>query len=226
MDDFSAEFTKRLRELIADFDPKSDRAFARRAGIGPTNLQNYLNGALPRADKAAQIADATGVSIEWLITGRGEKYPRSSSVAAPGNAEADFEFIPRLDIHASAGTGSLAVHEETVDFLAFRSEWLRKVGINPQAARVLTARGDSMEPTIRDGDILLLDTSINRIIDNAIYVVVYSGLVLLKRVQVKLDGSVVLSSDNSAVYVPEVVQPSEVESLHVAARLMWFGRSI
>lgn len=109
--------------------------------------------------------------------------------------------------------------------LAFRSDWLRRVGINPDFAHVLTNRGDSNEPTIRDGDVLLVDTSIDRVIDNAFYVVVYNGQALLKRVQILLDGSVILSSDNKN-YQPETVKPADVPSLRIAARLMWFGRSI
>jgi phage repressor protein C with HTH and peptisase S24 domain len=100
------------------------------------------------------------------------------------------------------------------------------VGINPDHAHVLTNRGDSNEPTIRDGDVLLVDTSIDRVIDNAFYIVVYNGTALLKRVQIMRDGGIVLSSDNKGAYRDERVEPADVPGLRIAARLMWFGRSI
>lgn len=133
--------------------------------------------------------------------------------------------IPRLAVEASAGNGALAHHEESAGMLAFRADWLRRMGINPHAARALTAKGDSMEPTIRDGDILLVDTSIDRVRDNALYVVVLGGLVLVKRVHVKRDGSLTLISDNST-FPPEDVPANETDDLSIAGRVMWFGRSI
>ena len=82
-----------------------------------------------------------------------------------------------------------------------------------------------MEPTIRDGDVLLVDTSINAVRDNAIYVVVLGGLVLVKRLQIKRDGSLRLISDNDR-FEPEDVPASEAADIHVAGRVMWYGRSI
>ncbi len=46
---------------------------------------------------------------------------------------------------------------------------------------MITATGDSMEETIRDGDVLLVDTSIDRVKDNAIYIVAYGDALLVKR---------------------------------------------
>ena len=82
-----------------------------------------------------------------------------------------------------------------------------------------------MEPTIRDGDILVVDTSITTVRDNSIYIIVYSGNVLVKRVHLRRDGSLTLISDNDR-YPPEDVPLDEVPDLHIAGRLMWYGRSI
>ncbi|NKC04250.1 helix-turn-helix transcriptional regulator [Brucella haematophila] len=82
-----------------------------------------------------------------------------------------------------------------------------------------------MEETIRDGDVLLVDTSVNRIRDNTIYVIVYGDMVLVKRVHGRLNGSLQLISDNPR-YPAEEISAGETEQLHVAGRVMWFGRSI
>lgn len=220
-------FPARLSTLIGD---NSDRSFARLTGIGVTSLQNYKRGQIPGIDKAAMIARAAGVSLEWLITGEGQmnqggEVARHVRLASSAQVPTDFTLVPRLDVEASAGAGALAPHEETVDYLAFQASWLSRKGINANFARVLTARGDSMEPSIRDGDVLLVDTSIDRVIDHAIYVVVYSGMVLVKRVQLMLDGSLVLRSDNKN-YSEQTVDAQDVSLLHIAGRVMWFGRSI
>ncbi|MDR0809247.1 MAG: S24 family peptidase [Gemmobacter sp.] len=45
----------------------------------------------------------------------------------------------------------------------FRSDWLRREGIQPGKASLVRVRGDSMEPTLRDGAMVLVDPQIVRI---------------------------------------------------------------
>lgn len=218
------DFGVRLADVIGD---ESVNSFAKRCGVSEGSIRNYLRDKVPGADIALQIADTAGVSFEWLVSGRGSK---TGSVQGQMQIMGDtdlpgFTLVPRLDIQASAGNGALAWSEEPVDFLAFQESWLRARNISPKYARVLTAKGDSMEPTIRDGDVLLVDTSIDRLRDNSIYIVVYDGFVLVKRVHGRVDGSIMLISDNNR-YPPETVPGHEVPNIHVAGRVMWFGRSI
>jgi len=187
---------------------------------------------MPGADIALKIAEVAKVDLKWLIAGTGSKEIRPPEDAFEGGAldirgriVNEIAFIPRLDVQASAGLGSLVVSEDTVDILAFNRNWLRERSINAAAARVLDVKGDSMEPTIRDGDILVVDTSISQVRDNAIYVIIYAGNVLAKRVHLKRDGSLTLISDNER-YPREDVPIAEVPDLHIAGRVMWFGRSI
>ena len=210
-------FADRLKVLIGD---QSANSFAREVDIGESSLRKYLAGATPGIDKVAQIARIKDVTLDWLING---KEPNKDDHQSTN--QSDFTLVPRLDVQASAGNGALAQSEEPVDFLAFQESWLRERNIKPRFARVLTARGDSMEPTIRDGDVLLVDTSITSVYDNAIYIVVYNGHVLVKRVNLKRDGALTIISDNDR-HPPEEVPLAEVPDLHIAGRVMWFGRSI
>ena len=226
-------FGDRVKELIGS---ESVQSFAQKCGIPGSSLRNYLNGRVPGIDIAAKIANATGSPLEWLISGhdgpdRGYDFVvkatdgRVAVIQEKVSTPRGFALIPRLDIQASAGSGSLALSEEPLEYLAFQADWLRGRGINPEAARILTARGDSMEETIRDGDVLLVDTSIDRIRDNSIYIVVLGDMVLVKRIHGRTNGTVLLISDNSR-YPTEEVTRGEAEQLHIAGRVMWFGRSI
>lgn len=221
-------FAARLRVLIG---PDSVRSFSREVGVGQTTVQKYLAGAMPGLENLVTIARRKNVTMDWLATGEGPMHREQSDldggpVRYSPDLPSEFRLVPRLDVRASAGAGTLVEYEEASEMLAFRGDWLRRRGINPLAAHVLTARGDSMEPTIRDGDILLVDTSIDRVVDNAIYVVAYDGRTLVKRVQMRLDGSVVLKSDNRDLFDDEPVPAGEVSALNVAGRVMWYGRSI
>ncbi|WP_246658402.1 helix-turn-helix transcriptional regulator [Rhizobium sp. FKY42] len=231
----SETFQQRLEELIGE---ESIHAFGKRAGINDTSMRAYLKDTMPGLDKLVAIAETGGVTLDWLARGIGPKRVdsgvdgvintpdgRALMIQAKRTAPDGFALVPRLDIQASAGNGRLATTEEPLDYLAFQADWLRGRGINPAFARILTAKGDSMEETIRDGDVLLVDTSIDRVRDNSIYVVVYGDMVLVKRIHGRINGSLQLISDNPR-YPPEEVAPGEVDQLNIAGRVMWFGRSI
>lgn len=226
--EFDDSFAGRLRQLIGS---KSVRSVAKEAGIGQTALQKYLAGASPGLEAFTALAQHFGVTMDWLATGLGPRdieraLYHGARIVHPEGVPEDFTLLPRLDVDVSAGRGTLVEVEDTYEILAFRADWLRRRGINPTSTHVLTARGDSMEPTVRDGDTLLVDTSINYVRDNAIYVVVFAGLTLVKRLQVLRDGSVMIKSDNKAAFDDETVPPDEVPEIRVAGRVMWYGRSI
>ncbi|MEX0753232.1 MAG: helix-turn-helix transcriptional regulator, partial [Xanthobacteraceae bacterium] len=158
------------------------------------------------------LSEATGIPTEWFAFGT------SLGVLT------HFELVKRLEVRASGG-GALARSEESEEPVAFRADWLRRLGVSPRNARTMFAHGDSMEPTIGDGDLLLVDQSIDHIVDHGIYIVVYQGMVLVKRVQMRRDGTLVLKSDNPR-YDEEVVPHSEAHDIHVAGRVRWYGRTI
>lgn len=66
----SDAIAKRISELLGD---KKISWFARECGFGESLLRKYLNGAQPNALNLAAIADASGVTIDWLVTGRPPK---------------------------------------------------------------------------------------------------------------------------------------------------------
>lgn len=216
------EFSARL-EVIIDSLGSLGKA-GRAAGTTPQQVARWRDlTATPNFFGLANLCLAAGFSTDWLLTGTGRSGRHEK---AKPDQSGQFVYVPRLDVRPSAGHGSAVDDEDAIGVVAFRTDWLHRRGIHTNAAHVLTARGDSMEPTIRDGDILLVDSSIDRVLDNAIYVVVYAGRTLVKRVQLRLDGSVVLKSDNREIFDDEAVAAADVPALNIAGRVMWFGRSI
>lgn len=219
----------------------SGDALARISGVPRRTLENYLSGkSEPKASALAAIADAADVSLDWLIRGDGPKPSgdRLSSrtvgelaghVRAAPSADSlgpGFVLIPRYDVEASAGPGALSEMENVVDFLAFQENWVRyTLGLDPARLALITAVGDSMEPAIRAGDLLLIDTGIDRFVDDAIYVVAVDGRILVKRVQTFMGGAVTIKSDNPA-YVEQTLSADEADEAHVAGRVRWIGRMI
>jgi phage repressor protein C with HTH and peptisase S24 domain len=229
MDKDPTTFKDRLATAIGG---ESVNSFAKRCEVSEGTVRNCLKGGMPGADIALRMADAAAVNLLWLISGRGVKEASALSGLSARHDQplddamlANMIMVPRFDVQASAGHGSVGQAENVIDNIAFKSSWLRDRGINPSFASILEAKGDSMEPTIRDGDMLIVDRSISTVTGNGIYIVIFGGNVLVKRINMRRDASLVLISDNER-YGEEVVPADEVPDVHIAARVMWYGRSI
>lgn len=150
----------------------------------------------------------------------------TAALGQPALAHPDhFIMVPRYDVQASAGSGAVIHSERIVDYLAFRQEWVSRMGLNRQQLALIEVHGDSMEPALYNSDLILIDLRAGELTVNGIYAIQHRGHLLVKRVQVKLDGTVIIKSDNPA-YEPEVLGPDEADSLVVVGRVVWFGRQM
>jgi phage repressor protein C with HTH and peptisase S24 domain len=197
-------------------------------GRSIAHLRRYEQGTEIPLTVAAAVAAEAEIPLEWIVTGRAME--RTGERLSSGDCieiAAGFSFVPRYDVRPSGGPGAVEASGDLDggSFVAFRTDWLRRLGIDPNRAEVIFAVGDSMDPTIRDGDLILVDRSIDRVVDNGIYVVTLGGLVLVKRVQSRSDGGIILSSDNSN-YRDDVVPAGELPNLKIEGRVRWFGRTI
>lgn len=137
----------------------------------------------------------------------------------------ELSLIPFYDVEASAGHGSLIDQELQSSQMAFRKDWLKQKGLQASKCALIKAKGDSMEPTIHDGDLLLVDTSIDAIKDDSIYIVQTDSHLIVKRLQQNLDGSLTIISDNK-VYNQQIIGPDQAKEVKIAGRVRWYGHEI
>ncbi|MEO1133614.1 MAG: helix-turn-helix transcriptional regulator [Cyanobacteria bacterium J06639_1] len=201
-------FAQRLTLALGS---ESVHAFSRRAGISNTALRSYLKGSIPGIDKAMRIAATAEVNLLWLIAGEGEPYPDESRLDEPNG---ELTYIPLIDVSVSAGLGVLA-REATIEHaIAFNAQWLRgKIDCNPENLSIVTVHGDSMYPTLQDGDLILVDSQVSEPRDD-IYVFQMEGELLVKRLQRLPGGLLSVISDNPR-FPPFTVNPSD-PSLNVS----------
>lgn len=126
--------------------------------------------------------------------------------------------LPRLALGASAGPGALAQEEAAIGTLRFSARWLREQGLDPALLSAIAVAGDSMEPTLRDGDEILVDRT-PRPLRDGIHVVRIGDTVLVKRIETGRPGVLALVSDNPA-YRPLELPAGEVA---VIGRVVWKG---
>jgi phage repressor protein C with HTH and peptisase S24 domain len=225
-----AAFIGRLQTVLRHW-PSADR-LARATGVSPSAFRKWLRGeAEPSRERLVALAQAAGVPVGWLANGDGPEpriqgaatVARTRGTALPldDRIERDtFVVLPKRPEAAAAGSEA-PTPPRAVEFIAFRRDWVRSVlGIEPDQLLVETALGESMEPVIQNGDLLLVDTTDRRFHSFGVYVVDISGERLVKRVQPRLDGSLSLISDNPA-YQIEHVPPDRAETVQVIGRVLW-----
>jgi len=134
--------------------------------------------------------------------------------------------IPVLNVDASAGFGAIAESETAHTRFGFDERWLGRLTRAKSASlSIIHVLGDSMEPTLSDGDEVLVDASDqgSRLRDG-IYVLRADDALVVKRVTLKPGGrKITISSDNSAYPSWYDVDRSEIQ---VVGRVIWFGRAV
>ena len=141
--------------------------------------------------------------------------------------EPDFVRVPFLEVRASAGRGRASVPAETMaaDHLLFSRSWLRSLNVAPEDAEMLLAEGDSMSPTIKDGDMMLVDRGYGEVVHGKIYALVVNDLVVVKRINMLAIGGMMLISDNDR-YPAETIRREDVDRVSFQGRIAWYGRAI
>lgn len=132
---------------------------------------------------------------------------------APAN---DWAEIPRLAAAASAGPGALGAADAPFDTIRFSKVWLRQQGLDPARLSAIAVSGDSMEPTLRDGDEILVEATASPP-RGAIQVVRLGDALLVKRLERPAPDRITLVSDNPA-YPPLDVPAADVA---VLGRVVW-----
>ncbi|MDA8123487.1 MAG: helix-turn-helix transcriptional regulator [Deltaproteobacteria bacterium] len=183
-------------------------------------------------DKAAAIAKAGEVDLKWLATGEGPKTTAQSSLAAiPSSAlvrlsSSDYAFIPLYDVRAAAGPGAPVESEEIVDLLVINRTWIRQqIGADPAGLSFLYIEGDSMEPLLRPGEMILMDRGAANVPVDGIYVIRFDGHLMVKRIQ-REPGNVLTCSSVNPAYRPITMDPGDGRDLAVIGRVVWHGRNL
>lgn len=183
-------------------------ALAEVLGRKPQNIGTMIGGTKPFGNRLARDFERIlGLPNGWIDTenppdpciqiGQPEIIENPGMRHVPSRARVSnlpLE-IPKLNFSKV----NIVHRNEFVDMLRFQNSWLFSQPVatdNPDALRIVTAMGDEMSPTIKRGDIVLLDISQDRITSNGVYAFNYSGTLSFSRTQLLPDGEYDLLFDN------------------------------
>ena len=133
--------------------------------------------------------------------------------------------VPKLAIGASAGAGASVEGEPVEGEVAFDPKWLRDLGADPRALSIIRVEGDSMAPTLDDGDDILVDggDTAARLRDG-IYVLRMDDVLMVKRVaRAPGPGRISVISDNPHYRSWDDLP---MASVRLVGRVVWTGRRV
>ncbi|EXS70538.1 S24 family peptidase [Sphingobium sp. Ant17] len=221
MDD-SQDARTALERLIADRG-ENYADLSRLIGRNPAYIQQFIKRGTPRKldeDDRRVLARYFGVSEQML---GGAAVPIAA--AARMRSLPAVVAVPRLALGASAGGGTLDEDERAAGVMAFDAQWLRHLGVRPQRVSIIRVDGESMAPTLSDGDDIMVDHDDDALrLRDGVYVLRLDGVLMVKRIAIgPLRGRFSVVSDN--VHYPDWadIDPALVD---IVGRVVWTGRRL
>lgn len=207
-------FPERMKVLIGRAGGPSE--LARKAHVSRRVIDKYKSGESdPSRERLISLAASGDVSVQWLATGDDIEGPPAG----------DFLSVPRYDATLAAGAGAFNDRAKMIDHIPFTKEFMaNKLGRNSaDGLIILEARGDSMEPTISGGDLVLIDQQSKEIADG-IFAFVLDDTAFVKRIRNTPAGVEVLSDNR--MYSPYYLEQDRLGSFHIIGRVRWIGKTI
>lgn len=173
-------------------------------GASKGTVTNWISGVNnPTGSRLVQLAQALKTTSSWLLTGNStpefaQVEPWDSNTPLDDD-EVEIPFFKDFSFACGGGSISEAIANETRK-LRMSKATLRNLSITKENAVAATAMGDSMSPTIKDGDTIHLDLGRKNIKDGKIFAICIGGLFYCKRLYNLPLGGVRIVSDNSTEF--------------------------
>ncbi|MEH3041475.1 MAG: helix-turn-helix transcriptional regulator [Sphingomonas paucimobilis] len=180
---------------------------SRLLGRNPAYMQQFIERGSPR-----RLSEGDRATLA--------RYLGVSEAALGGPESRELIAVPRIDAAASAGPGGLVEEDRGNGAMRIDAALLRQLRVRPGQASVIAVAGDSMLPTLADGDTILVDGGDRRGVSGAIHVVRHDGVLLVKRLA-RVPGGIELVSDNPA-YPPITVTGTP----DIVGRVVWLSRAL
>ncbi len=204
---------QRLQEYIQSV-PTTAYQVAKDCGFARGSLEKMLRkgGGLHSDTIAAVLGQFPDLDADWLITGKGNMLKAGASTLAvlpPAKGKASppvravqhaLELTGNIIVLDSKAAAGLFKHHGQVEYPSSQPR-MRLPGMDGNGFFAIQVQGDSMEPTVMEGDWLVIREQHDRdqVHNGRLYVIVTKGGAVAKRLRRSLGGeSFVCESDNPA----------------------------
>ncbi len=211
------------RNLEALMKAKGTNAsrLAKDAGMGHTGVRDIIlrKTENPKHSTLEGLADILGVPVTEITGG-----PGLERIELFGDAPDGTRLVPVYDVAASAGHGAIIEGEEQSHSLAFPPDYLQRLTrSSPGNLAIIGVKGDSMEPTIPDDSIVLLDVTKMNLGYDGLFVIRFDGVLQIKRIgRASESGHIQVLSDNPTYRDVD----RRIEDVEPIGKVIWYGRKV
>lgn len=204
----------------------SQPELAKKAGVGQSTISDLENDKKSTsAENMEAIARALGTSSQFLLTGVNLKIEEFNQNNQKNSDTTTTDLINQKygvyqdmvevtyfeEISFACGSGAFveAMEREAKKFLVSKQA-LESRNISEKSCVVLVASGNSMEPTIKDKDLVYVDQERKNIKDGKVFAICHGGLFKFKRLYQLPMGGVRIVSDNNDEYPEERLTAQDI----------------
>lgn len=179
---------------------------------------------VPDVLQLAQIAGLYEKPLSWFL-GNDTAIPPAEVAKSTAAVEVgDQVFVPLFDVYASAGHGTFESSEAVEGMRPFTRAYIRQhLGIRHDELAMVRVMGDSMEPEIHSGDIVLVDRKDTGVAVEGPHLVRMDGSLLLKGLQRRPGHRIRVSSRNHEYEAFEVQLVEGQTEFEILGRVRWAG---
>jgi phage repressor protein C with HTH and peptisase S24 domain len=193
---------------------RSPRELSKDIGVSVARISQLKSGSGGiKAENLFALARATGFSPQWIADGTG--LAKDTHAGAP-----DFRLISQFRPSRDGNPGAP---------MAFDRKWLQSMGFSESALEYAYLLDGTMEPSVIEGDLVLIDTDPGKLESGGIYLVARSETeAVIKRFLRTMTNGWIIRSDNENKrhYPDETVDEDGILSLKIAGRVVWRGGKI
>ena len=192
-------------------------------------MQQFIKRGVPKClkeDDLGKIIAHFNISLDYFGSPDDFLFPgENASETEDSDFDGDYIRVNVYDIEAAAGAGAIVENNNVANKLAFKRSWIRSSSnAAAEDLAVITVFGDSMNPTLCDGDRILVDMTQKALRNDGIYVLRNDDMILVKRISLNpITKLCTIKSDNSFYESWEGCTPADLDIL---GRVIWMGRNI
>ncbi|HDR1420569.1 TPA: helix-turn-helix transcriptional regulator [Pasteurella multocida] len=206
-------------EVLVERYGGSIASLAQKLEVSPPTIARWIKGeADPTRSNLIKIAQTTNVSLEWLALGIGDQKEFPVEITEPQQND-NFELIDDFrNVRVSAGFGAFNGDNQAPKKISIEKAWFHARHLKPKDCAMFLVNGDSMYPTLKDGEEIIVDRSKRELDEGKIFVINHQGAMWVKKVRFNFNG-IDLISDNST-YNPISLTTEEANSLLIIGQVV------
>ena len=210
---------RKLLERLCAERGEDFAGLSRLIGRNSAYIQQFVRRGVPKklSEKDRRILARYFAIPESMLGGPEGDYDAAQSSMVP---------VMQTAVRASAGPGAIPTGESARPYFAFDERWLRRLTSAPaRQLSVIRVEGDSMAPTLADGDDILIDRNDrdDRLRDGVYVLRVDEALVVKRLALHPIARRVTVQSDNPAY---SDWPDCDLKDVHCIGRVIWAGRKV